>query len=193
MGHLEKGSAERIGELADENALLRASLAEMRDRIDAMEQATEADTVTPLANRRRFMAELDRFVGHANRHGTAGALLAIELTNLRAINDLYGELAGDAALIHVARLLDAMIRTTDFAARIDGDDFGLILSHLDHNSAIETADRVARRIAAAPLDLGTTTVEIQAAIGIATILPGDKVSDVLERAHHNVRRARYGD
>lgn len=193
MGEVERGSAERLGQLADENALLRASLSDMRQRVAELEQAADADTVTPLPNRRRFMRELERVVSLANRHGTPGALVVVEISNLRTINDFHGEVAGDAALIHAARLLSGLIRGTDFAARIDGDDFGLILDHLDHNSAIETAERIGRCIAQDPLDLGAASVPLKAVVGVATILPGDSISDVLQRAHHNIRRAKYDD
>ena len=193
MSDVEPGAAERLTQLADENALLRASLADMRERVAELEQAADADTVTPLPNRRRFMRELERVASIANRHGTPGALVVVEISNLRTINDFHGEVAGDAALIHAARLLSGLIRTTDFAARIDGDDFGLILDHLDHNSAIETAERIGRCIEQAPLELGASTVPLKAVIGVATIFPGDNVTDVLQRAHHNIRRAKYVD
>jgi diguanylate cyclase (GGDEF)-like protein len=193
MGEVDKGQVERIGQLCDENALLRASLSDMRERVAELEHVADADTVTPLPNRRRFLRELDRVVGQANRHGTPSALVVIELGNLRAINDLHGQFAGDAALIQVAKMLQSLIRATDFAARIDGDDFGLILDHLDHNSAIETGERIGRRIRETLLDLGSATVPLDATVGVATILPGDAAVDVLQRAAHNLRRARFGD
>jgi diguanylate cyclase (GGDEF)-like protein len=181
-----QAGATRLGDLADENALLRASLAEMRDRLAELEQLADTDTLTPLPNRRRFIRELERVVGQANRHGTPAAVLYVDLDSLKAINDAYGHFAGDAALIHVARLLGGLIRSTDVAARIGGDEFALILDHLDHNSAIETADRIARCISTNPLDLGGTEVTLQASIGTATILSGDTVEEVMQRADRNM-------
>ena len=184
----EKRQAEggRLAELADENALLRASLAEMRGRLQELERLADTDPLTPLPNRRRFLRELERVVGQANRHGTPAAVLYVDLDSLKAINHAYGHFAGDAALIHVARLLAGLIRSTDIAARIGGDEFALILDHLDHNSAIETADRIARCIATNPLDIGGTEVALQASIGTATILSGDTVDDVMQRADRNM-------
>ncbi|HEX8193869.1 MAG TPA: GGDEF domain-containing protein [Allosphingosinicella sp.] len=179
-----------FGALADENALLRASLAEMRERLQELEQLADTDTLTPLPNRRRFERELDRAVGQASRHGTPAAVLYIDLNGLKRVNDRHGHLAGDAALIHVARLLQGLIRGTDVVARIGGDEFGLILDHLDHNSAIDTAERISRCIASNPLDLGGTEVRLEAAIGVATILPGDSAADVMSRADRNMYRAK---
>jgi diguanylate cyclase (GGDEF)-like protein len=182
-----------LAELADQNALLRASLVEARERLAELEQIADSDTLTPLPNRRRFIRELERVTAQASRHGTQAAVLYIDLECLKAVNDKHGHFAGDAALIHVARLLDGLIRTNDFAARIGGDEFALILDHLDHNSAIETADRITRYIASCPLDLGGTLVTLTASIGIASVLAGDTVDDVLRRADRNIGRAKSRD
>lgn len=188
----DEAGQDRISALADENALLRASLAEMRERLDQLEQLADTDTLTPLPNRRRFLRELERTVGQANRHGTPAALLYIDLNSLKAINDRHGHFAGDAALIHVAKLLAGLIRSTDMAARVGGDEFGLILDHLDHDSAIDTAERIGRCIAASPLDIGGNLVRLEASIGTATIMRGDTVDDVMQRADRNMYLAKSG-
>ena len=179
-----------IDQLRSENDLLRDTIAQMHARMGELEALADTDTVTPLPNRRRFLREIERVVGQATRHGTPSALLYIDLNGLKGINDRYGHFAGDAALIHVAQLVAGLIRTTDILARIGGDEFGLILDHLDHNSAIETADRVAQCIAGSPLDIDGNRVTVGASIGVATIMPGDSVEDVIGRADRNMYRAK---
>jgi diguanylate cyclase (GGDEF)-like protein len=179
-----------VHQLADQNELLRASLAEARTRVAELEQLADTDTLTPLPNRRRFLRELERVTANAKRHGTPAAVLYVDLDSLKVINDRHGHFAGDAALIHVARLLGGLIRSTDVAARIGGDEFALILDHLDHNSAIETAERIGRFIADSPLDLGGTLLKLEASIGTATVMPGDTVEDVMQRADRNMYRAK---
>jgi diguanylate cyclase (GGDEF)-like protein len=178
--------------LEDENALLRASLAEAQNRLQAIEQSADLDPLTGLPNRRRFVRGVERLVGQAERHGTPAALVGIDLKGLAAINDRHGHLAGDSVIVHVARLLAGLIRSTDMLARLDGDVFGLLLDHLDQNSAIETAERLGRCIAANPIDLGGVKVSIQAEIAVTGILAGDSVDDVIERAERNLARAKSG-
>jgi diguanylate cyclase (GGDEF)-like protein len=186
-GEIEtNGSAESMRRLAEENALLRASVAELRDRMTQLEALADTDTLTPLPNRRRFLRELERAVAQASRHGTPAAMLYVDLDSLKTINDLHGHFAGDAALVHVAKLLSGLIRSTDIAARIGGDEFALLLDHLDLESAIDTAERIARCISSTPLDLGGTLIELQASIGTAAILAGDSVEDVMQRADRNM-------
>lgn len=177
------GGTEGSGDpLAQENAQLRARLEALQRRVEELEHLADTDALTPLPNRRRFTRELERVVARTNRHGTPAALLYVDLNGLKAINDRHGHAAGDAALIHVAALLAGLIRSSDIAARIGGDEFGLILDYLDHNSAIETADRIARRVAEQPIELGGTMVQLEVAVGTASILPGDNVEDVMARA-----------
>lgn len=179
-----------IDQLSDENALLRASLGEMRERLEQLETLADSDTLTPLPNRRRFLRDLERVVGHSNRHGTPAALLYIDIDSLKAINDRHGHFAGDAALIHVAGLLAGLIRSTDFAARIGGDEFGLILDHLDLDSAIDTADRIAGHIAAHPVDLGGHRLTLEVSIGTTAILRGDTAEEAMQRADRNMYLAK---
>lgn len=177
-------------ETADENALLRAALADAQRRISQLERNAESDDVTPLPGAGRFRAELERVVGLAERHGTSAAMVGIELANLGEVHERHGHFASDAALVHVARLLCGLIRSTDILARTDKGRFGLILDHLDHNSAIDTAERLARCIEANPLDLGHVEVRLEAAVATTGIMPGDKADEVLSRAERNLALAR---
>lgn len=177
-----------LNRLQDENALLRAALAEMRARVEELEGSADRDALTGLANDRSFRAQLDRVVGHAARHDTPAALLTIDLKGLKEMNARYGHIAGDAALIHVARLLKGLVRASDIAARTHGAAFSLLLDHLDPDSAIDTGERIARCIAASPLDLGSARVALGATVAVAAILPGDTAEDVLARAERNLAR-----
>ena len=62
---------------------------------------------------------------------------------------------------HVARLLKSLIRASDVAARNGGGAFSLLLDHLDPDSALDTGERIARCIAAHPLDLGHAEVPLE--------------------------------
>jgi diguanylate cyclase (GGDEF)-like protein len=188
QGDVDAGEA--LARLAEENALLRAAMADMRARLEEMEKASERDALTGLPNRPSFMRALERAVSLANRHGTPAALLYLDVDGLEAINARHGHVAGDAALIQVAKLLQELIRTTDYAARVGGDEFAVILDHLDSDSAIETAQRIDRCIAASPLDLGKGNLPIKASIGVATILRGDTIEDVVRRGELTMHKAK---
>jgi diguanylate cyclase (GGDEF)-like protein len=180
-------------ETAEEAALLRAALAEAQQRIRDLERSAEIDDLTPLPGARRFRTELERVVGLSQRHGTPGAVVSLELTGLAGLREEHGHFAADAALVHVARLLCGLIRTTDVLARTGEAEFGLILDHLDHNSAIDAAERLGRCIQANPLDLGHVRLPLAAAVAVTGILPGDSADDVAKRCACNLERVKSGE
>jgi diguanylate cyclase (GGDEF)-like protein len=177
-------------ETAEEAALLRAALADAQQRIRDLERSAEIDDLTPLPGARRFRTELERVVGLSQRHGTPGAVVSLELTGLAELREEHGHFAADAALVHVARLLCGLIRTTDVLARTGEAEFGLILDHLDHNSAIDAGERLGRCIQANPLDLGHVRVALPAAVAVTGILPGDSADDVAKRCACNLERVK---
>ena len=179
---------EALSRLRDENALLRAALADARAQLADLDQAPGSDPLTALMDVRQFHGELNRVLSACARHGTHAALLTVQVKELKTINERYGRVAGDAALRHVARLLRGLIRASDVAARNGAGVFSLLLDHLDADSAIDTADRIARCIAAHPIDLGHAEVKVEALVSAASILPGDSVEEVVRRAARNHER-----
>lgn len=166
----------------DENDLLAAALADMRARVDELERLVDSDTLTPLPNRRRFLRELDRVLQHSKRYRTPAFVMFVDLDGLKAINDRHGHFTGDAALIHVAEILAKNLRTTDVVARIGGDEFGLLLEHLDEAAAREKAMRLAAAVASAPLEAGGPAIALSISVGLTEVKAEDNCDAVLARA-----------
>jgi len=167
----------------DENQLLSSALAKMRDRIEELERLVDSDTLTPLPNRRRFVREVERVVQHGRRYGTPSAwVMFVDLDGLKQINDTHGHISGDAALIHVANILRAMVRTTDVVARIGGDEFGLLLEHIDGEDVGDKAVSLIEAVADQPLMLGGKSVQLSISIGLAQLSAEDDAETLIARA-----------
>ena len=188
----EEPNLEALGaaDAASETIILRAALADAQRRIRELEEGAETDSLTGLADGRRFTRALERVAAVAKRHGTTAAIVSIELTGLPDISESQGALAGEAAVVHLARTVSNLIRTTDLLARTGEAEFGLILDHMDHDSAIDTAERLQRCIAAAPVELGRAKVALKVAVAATGLLPGDTAPEVLTRAARNLQAAR---
>lgn len=166
----------------EENRLLAAALNQMRDRIEELERLVDQDTLTPLPNRRRFVREVERVVQHGRRYGTPAWVMFVDVDGLKAINDTYGHPAGDAALIHVAMILAGMVRNTDVVARIGGDEFGLLLEHIDEAAAHDKAARLIQAIAEQPVRIDGNDVTLCISIGVAELRPDDEAETLIGRA-----------
>jgi diguanylate cyclase (GGDEF)-like protein len=186
----DRDARDALVRLNEENALLRAALAEARARLGEAEEASGRDPLTALLDPRQFRCELERVLSQGARHGTPAALISVDVSDLKAINDGHGRVAGDAALRQIARQLKSLIRASDVAARNGGGAFSLLLDHLDADSALDTAERIARCIAAHPLDIGHAVVPLDVTVSVATIMPGDTVEEVLRRSARNRERVK---
>ncbi len=186
----DPAAREAVSRLKDENALLRAALAEARAQIGEAEANAGRDPLTALVDARQFRIELERVLSQSARHGTPAALLSVDIDGLKAINDGHGRVAGDAALRHVAKLLKTLIRSSDVAARAGDGAFALLLDHLDADSALDTAERIGRYVAAHPLDLGHAEIKVAVTISAASIMPGDTLDEVLRRSARNRARVK---
>jgi len=125
--------------------------------------------LTPLPNRRHFLRELDRLTGEVRRYGIKVTLLFVDVDRLKAINDTHGHSSGDAALIHVARLLLSEVRDTDIVARLGGDEFGLLLTRADAAQGQERARTLARRIAETRFIHKGMTISLTVSIGCCAL------------------------
>ncbi len=110
-----------------------------QDNTHALE--TTHDALTALPHRHSFMHSLRAAMSRRSRSGRGMALLYLGVDGMRMLNESFGMEYGDQVLQHLARVLHASIRATDFAARIDGDEFAIILE------ALEQPEADARRIA----------------------------------------------
>jgi diguanylate cyclase (GGDEF)-like protein/PAS domain S-box-containing protein len=130
------------------------------------------DPVTGLPNRNLFSDRLDHAIQNAQRGASNVALLFLDLDNFKNVNDTLGHLAGDELLQQVSQRLLSVIRASDTASRLGGDEFTIILENLER---AESAALVAQKIidqSGRPFQISGREIFISSSIGIA-LFPGD--------------------
>jgi diguanylate cyclase (GGDEF)-like protein len=100
------------------------------------------DALTGLHNRRLFEEYTDKELNRAKRYGQHLALALLDLHKLKQVNDRYGHLQGDQILQLTATTLRKSLRASDFAFRIGGDEFALLLPQADPEQAAILCDRL---------------------------------------------------
>jgi len=155
-------------------------------RIEAEEKIkhlTQHDTLTGLPNRALLFERLERALAAAQRNHHLLAVLFIDLDGFKPVNDRYGHDIGDALLQAVAQRLQGLVRESDTAARIGGDEFVVLLPMI---AADEDADNVAGKLhtaLASPFDIHGQRIIISGSIGVA-LYPrdGDSAPALMQRA-----------
>ena len=94
------------------------------------------DPLTGLANRRQFQDLLVRSLKSARRKSEMLAVMFIDLDSFKEVNDNLGHRAGDQVLQEIARRIQRSVRETDTVARMGGDEFTVILSHLADSETV---------------------------------------------------------
>lgn len=108
-----------------------------------LEQASYTDTLTGIFNRRYFNLVYEREFKRASRAVKPITFIMVDIDYFKPYNDTYGHLQGDVALQNVARVLKTSLsRPGDFAFRLGGEEFGVVLSDTDAASARQMAERL---------------------------------------------------
>lgn len=129
------------------------------------------DPLTGLYNRRLFEEHFEKELNRALRYNQHLALVILDLHQFKEVNDRFGHPQGDLFLRTAASTLRKSLRTSDYAFRIGGDEFALLLVHSDS----EQANTLARRIRA---NFGSAVQSTQASVGLGldygiAVFPGD--------------------
>lgn len=148
------------------------------------------DPLTGLHNRRFFLEHLQREMAFARRHSFPLHLLYLDLDNFKLINDRWGHLAGDQALIQVARQLQDQVRQEDLLARMGGDEFALLVRGIPDSQILQLAGRLQQAVQSLPLQGG---IPLTCSIGVASLLrlPAEtSVQSFLEAADQALYQAK---
>lgn len=183
--------AREVRALGDSFALM---VSRLRANIERISKIAYVDRTTQLPNREYFYLRLNRALERAQREGTSGAVLFIDLDGFKAVNDTLGHEVGDKLLSGFSERISTVIRSSDTLARqiqverhrkaprvgddgndeeqtfarLGGDEFTVILLEIREET---DAALVAQRIIGEtlkPFSIGDTQVRIGASIGIAS-------------------------
>jgi len=155
-----------------------------------MAAAALYDPLTGLHNRRFFLEHLEWEIPFALRHRLPLHLLYLDLDNFKLINDRWGHLAGDQALIQVARQLQDQVRQEDLLARMGGDEFALLVRGIPDSQILQLAGRLQQAVQSLPLQGG---IPLTCSIGVASLLrlPAEtSVQSFLEAADQALYQAK---
>ncbi len=142
------------------------------------------DWLTGAYNRRGFGDIAERQFLQSKRRGSNLSLVIFDMDNFKTINDEYGHIAGDRALINVAALLRERLRDSDVVARWGGEEFIFLMPDSNQAEAFVKADEIRQYLQRRPLVLDEKTrVTLSASFGVAQRKSGDEnMEAIIHRA-----------
>jgi diguanylate cyclase (GGDEF)-like protein len=187
--------------LGEQRALARELEDKVNERTRALEESncklaelSATDSLTGIANRRRFDETLAVEWAHARRSGEPLALCLLDVDLFKDYNDHYGHQAGDDRLRQVADEISRHVRRSgDLVARYGGEEFAFISPAADEAHALAMAQTVctALKTCAVPHERSPFGM-LTASIGVAVIVPGehDSPGDLVRRADEALYEAK---
>jgi diguanylate cyclase (GGDEF)-like protein len=157
-----------------------------------LQELTPYDPLTGALNARRFREELDREHGRSSRAWDSYAVLRVDVDGMRDINEGFGLPVGDAVLERVAALLKTCLREYDLLARLEGDEFAVLLPGADELAGRTVAERMVKTVGTARFDPLLPTFSATVSAGAVLWMPpsGESGRDILRRAGDTLMRAR---
>lgn len=181
---------DQLRALRRERDALRRENRVLKIAVTELERVSERDTLTPLFNRRYFLTAIHQRIARFERHAESAAVVFVDVNQLKYINDNYGHAGGDFALLEIAKRLACSIRSTDVAARIGGDEFGLILDQSSEEGARAQIKRLRDVLSATPANYDGHEISLSACFGIAMLESGATESDILAAADRDMYRCK---
>ena len=154
---------------------------------DLLNMMATTDSLTGLANRRRFDEELSRqYVAHS-RSAVELSLIMLDIDHFKAFNDTYGHVAGDDCIRQVAKIIrDAIPRLTDTAARYGGEEFACILPMTNSEEARKIAEKIREGICSLSIPHSNSSAAKYVTVSLGVIsakwVPASSEFDILKLA-----------
>ena len=142
-------------------------IADLERQRRTFKERSVRDFLTGLANRALLTESLIQSWERSRRRGPRGALFYIDLNGFKAINDQQGHAAGDCVLREIAFRLKDVLRRSDLAGRIGGDEFALVIEGLENRQDAATLANKVGEALEAPISLDSGPATVGASIGIA--------------------------
>lgn len=184
----------RIKEVFDIMAATLGIVAERELATMELKHRANHDALTGAINRTLFLEELQKGISEAKCSHPDAVLLFLDLDGFKEVNDNFGHQIGDRLLIEVTERLRSLSREKDILGRLSGDEFVLLVRHLDITEDLEPLLKRIQRHISQPFMLGDLEIRITSSIGAAILDRSDLTTpELLRRAEESMYLVKNGE
>ena len=164
----------------------------LRIELEQLRGLVHVDHLTGALNRSGLEQTFAREAARADRNNAPLGVALLDIDDFKRLNDRHGHQAGDAALVHLARVIKRTIRPSDVVVRFGGEEFLFLLPDSGPEQAAKALTRLQRDLDRDALIFASTRLPITFSAGIAVRKPGEARDDVIanaDRALYAAKRA----
>ena len=179
--------------LAQKDAVIRGlehELVQQKIEAELNRELALQDPVTEVYNRRYLRVMLAKEISRAKRLGKSLAVLLVDITGFRRVNESLGHTGGDVVLRQIAQLLQTKARNSDLVVRFGGDEFLLILPDTDDAGVQVLASRMKESLADWSRRSGMTEFNLRFSMGSARYIQDRPLDDLLKAAELRLQQDR---
>jgi diguanylate cyclase (GGDEF)-like protein len=154
----------------------------LRQQVQDLEQMALFDSLTEIGNRRYAQMNLHARFNEKKRYGWEFALLFVDVDNFKPINDRLGHAVGDRVLTMVAKTLANNVRSFDCVCRWGGDEFAVMLVHINPDALAATAEKLRTLIRSSAFPEHDELIGVTVSIGATLVRDADTPDALLQRA-----------
>ena len=159
----------------------------LREKERELRELASTDSLTGLLNRRTLMELLRIEVSRARRKGTPLSIAVVDLDDFKHINDTYGHVVGDKALIELTKVMRRNLRATDLIGRFGGEEFIIVMPETDLKTALKVMERIRRAVEETFFEpVGSISVSV----GVAELKGDEEIESFIRRADEALYRAK---
>lgn len=165
-------------------------IAELQHELDETSNLVRNDQLTGVLNRRGFDEAIIKEAARSLRHQSPLCLSLLDIDNFKKLNDALGHQAGDAALVHLARVVRETMRPQDTIARYGGEEFVILLPDTSLEDAAAAIVRLQRELTKKFFMHNNERLLITFSAGVTEYLPHETEAAIIKRADEAMYEAK---
>jgi diguanylate cyclase (GGDEF)-like protein len=150
------------------SAAILANITAQVQLVDELRRTAQTDALTGVANRRCFVANIQRECARCVRHGEPFSVALVDIDRFKTVNDCMGHHVGDGVLLTVTNRILRCLRESDLLSRFGGDEFAILLPRIGEIGAMDAAERIRAAVAAKAMDVDGDALRATVSVGVTT-------------------------
>ncbi len=158
-------------------SIIMSNISEQEKYKNELELLSVTDPMSGINNRRYFETQIEYEISRAKRYKYPLSLIIFDIDYFKKVNDTYGHKVGDEVIIEYSKFIASMLRDEDTFCRIGGEEFSIILPHLDRSKSFKVAEKLRSKV-----EHYEKVLPITMSFGVVEYIMGEDAENIFHRA-----------